>query len=111
VDFKSEKKPDVFDEKDRIARYRRQLQIYAHLLEEKRQITVGRMTLYYTGEESGNPRITFDRAMSDVKRTIEIVDKVVGKIVAKDYGLKERPEKLCKNCDFRAYCDMNFCRA
>jgi DNA helicase II / ATP-dependent DNA helicase PcrA len=49
--------------------------------------------------------------MSDVKGTIETVDKVIKKIVAKDYGLKERREKLCKNCDFRAYCDMNFCRA
>jgi ATP-dependent DNA helicase UvrD/PcrA len=110
VDFKSEKKPDMFDDKDKIDRYRRQLQIYAHLLEEKRQIIVRRMTLYYTSEEAGNPRITFDRSMSDVKGTIEVVDKVIKKIVAKDYGLYERPEKLCKNCDFRAYCDMNFCR-
>jgi len=111
VDFKSEKKPDMFDDKDKIDRYRRQLQIYAHLLEEKREITVSHMSLYYTSEESGNPRITFDRSMSDVKGTIEIVDAVIKKIVAKDYGLNERPEKLCKNCDFRAYCDMNFCRA
>lgn len=111
VDFKSEKKPDIFDDKDRIDRYRRQLQIYAHLLEEKRQIAVSRMTLYHTGEESGNPRITFDRSKSDVKGTIESVDKIIKKIVAKDYGLKERPHKLCKNCDFRAYCDMNFCRS
>jgi DNA helicase-2/ATP-dependent DNA helicase PcrA len=111
VDFKSEKKPDIFDDKDKIDRYRRQLQIYAHLLEEKRAITVSHMTLYYTSEESGNPRITFDRSMSDVKGTIETVDTVIKKIVAKDYGLNERPEKLCKNCDFRPYCDMNLCRA
>jgi len=111
VDFKSEKKPDMFDDKEKIDRYRRQLQIYAHLLEEQRRITVRRMTLYYTSEEAGNPRITFDRSRSDVKGTIEAVDKVVKKIVAKDYRLNERPEKLCRNCDFRAYCDMNFCRA
>ncbi|MEY9424936.1 ATP-dependent exoDNAse (exonuclease V) beta subunit [Bradyrhizobium ottawaense] len=111
IDFKSEKKPDVFDDKEKIDRYRRQLQIYAHLIEEKREITVSRMTLYYTSEEAGNPRITFDRSMSDVAGTIESVDKVIKKIVAKDYGLNERPQKLCKNCDFRAYCDMNFCRA
>lgn len=111
VDFKSEKKPDIFDDKDKIDRYRRQLQIYAHLLEEKRQIVVSHMTLYYTGEESGSPRITFERARSDVKGTIEAVDRVIRKVVAKDYGLRDRPQKLCKNCDFSAYCDMNFCRA
>ena len=72
---------------------------------------VDRMALYYTGEESGNPRITFNRETADIKGTIDQVDSVIGKIVANDYGLKERPEKLCKNCDFRSFCDMTFCRA
>jgi DNA helicase-2/ATP-dependent DNA helicase PcrA len=111
IDFKTEKKPDLIDDADKLARYRRQLQIYAHLFEEKRGVRVDRMALYYTGEEFGNPRIVFPRETADIKGTIDQVDRVVGKIVAKDYGLKERPEKLCKNCDFRAFCDMTFCRA
>ncbi|WP_017663891.1 ATP-dependent helicase [Porphyrobacter sp. AAP82] len=111
IDFKTEKKPDLIDDAEKLARYRRQLQIYAHLFEEKRGVRVDRMALYYTGEESGNPRITFPRETADIKGTIEQVDSVIGKIVSKDYGLHERPEKLCKNCDFRSFCDMTFCRA
>ncbi|RAN39068.1 ATP-dependent DNA helicase [Hyphomonas sp. GM-8P] len=111
IDFKTEKKPDLVDDADKLARYRRQLQIYAHLFEEKRGVRVDRMALYYTSEESGNPRIVFPRETADIKSTIEQIDRVVGRIVAKDYGLKERPEKLCKNCDFRSFCDMTFCRA
>jgi DNA helicase II / ATP-dependent DNA helicase PcrA len=111
VDFKTEKKPDLIDDADKLARYRRQLQIYAHLFEEKRGVKVDRMVLYYTSEESGNPRIVFPRETADIRGTIEKVDDVIGRIVSKDYGIEERPEKLCRNCDFRAFCDMTFCRA
>ncbi len=110
IDFKSEKKPDLIDEADRLSRYRRQLQIYAHLLEEKREVEVSRMTLYYTGEEAGTPRITFSRETTDVEGTIAKVDAVIHDIVEKNYGLSERPERLCKNCDFQAFCDMTFCK-
>ena len=108
IDFKSEKKPDLIDEADKLSRYRRQLQIYAHLLEEKRGVEVSRMTLYYTGEEAGNPKITYSRETTDVEGTIAKVDSVIHNIVEKNYAMSSRPEKLCKNCDFRAYCDMTF---
>ena len=111
IDFKSEKKPDIIDEADRLARYRRQLQIYAHLLEEKRGVQVSRMTLYYTGEENGKPTITYPRETTDVEGTIAKVDAVIHNIVEKNYGISERPERLCKNCDFQAFCDMTFCKA
>ena len=109
IDFKSEKKPDLIDDANRLSQYRRQLQIYAHLLEEKRGVEVSRMSLYYTGEEAGNPKITYPRETADVDGTIAKVDEVIQKIVGKNYGLSERPEKLCKNCDFRSFCDMTFC--
>ena len=110
IDFKTEKKPDLIDEGEKLARYRRQLQIYAHLFEEKRDVKVDRMVLYYTGEKDGNPRITFNRETADIGGTIDKVDSVISKIVNKDYSLKDRPEKLCKNCDFQSYCDMTYCK-
>jgi DNA helicase-2/ATP-dependent DNA helicase PcrA len=111
IDFKTEKKPDLIDDADKLARYRRQLQIYAYLFEQKRGVRVERMALYYTGEEAGNPWITFPRETADIEGTIEQIDSVIGRIVSKDYAMRERPEKLCKNCDFRSFCDMTFCRA
>ena len=108
IDFKSEKKPDLIDDADRLGRYRRQLQIYAYLLEQKRGVEVSRMSLYYTGEEAGNPKITYNRETTDVDGTISKLDTVIHRIVDKNYRLRARPEKLCKNCDFRAFCDMTF---
>ena len=55
VDFKSEKKPDVLIETAEMNRYRRQLEVYAHLIEEKTGKKVSKMHLYYTGEDNGVP--------------------------------------------------------
>ena len=33
VDFKSEKKPDLLSEREKVERYRRQLEVYAHIIE------------------------------------------------------------------------------
>ena len=63
VDFKSERKPDVNDlnDRERIDRYRRQLEIYAHIVEERTGLPVSRSHIYYTREEDGLPTITFPR--------------------------------------------------
>jgi DNA helicase II / ATP-dependent DNA helicase PcrA len=107
VDFKSEKKPDVNNPKDRekIDRYKRQLEVYAHLVEERLGLPVSRTHLYYTSEESGNPYISFDKNTRSLAATISKFDEVVHRIETGDYGISERPHKLCKDCDMRHYCD------
>lgn len=62
VDFKSEKKPDVLIETAEMNRYRRQLEVYAHLIEEKTGKKVSKMHLYYTGEDNGVPTVTFNKS-------------------------------------------------
>jgi len=107
VDFKSEKKPDVNhpDDRERINRYRRQLEVYAHIVEERTGLEVSKVHLYYTGVESGSPFISFDKNARSLSRTIETFDKVVSRIEAKDFRIAERPLKLCEACDMRSYCD------
>jgi DNA helicase-2/ATP-dependent DNA helicase PcrA len=107
IDFKSEQKPDVNNPGDyeRIDRYRRQLEVYAHIIEERTGIEVSRMHLYYTREELGVPTISFDKHSRAVGRTIEAIDDIVHRIEQKDFRIKERPTRLCKECDLRAYCD------
>ncbi|QFZ91275.2 ATP-dependent DNA helicase [Synechococcus elongatus PCC 11802] len=107
VDFKSEKKLDVNNPKDRkkLDRYRRQLEVYAHIVEERTGHTVSKMHLYYTSEESGNPYVTLPKDTRSIERTIATFDQVVHRIEGKDFGLAERPTKLCKGCDMRFYCD------
>ena len=63
------------------------------------------MHLYYTGEDAGNPYVSFDRNPDSISQTMEAFDGVVGRIEAKDFEIAKRPANLCKNCDLKAYCD------
>lgn len=105
VDFKSEKKPDIYEEKDKIERYRRQLEIYAHLVEEKTDYEVDRLNLYYTGEKEGSPFLSFKKKSSSIGHTIDEIDKVIKRIENKEFNIEEKPQKLCKECDMKFYCN------
>ena len=104
VDFKSEKKPDLIKMADRLEQYRRQLHIYAHLIEERTGQKVSKMHLYYTGEENGVPTITYPYHKTAVDGTMAAFDDTVHKIMQKDYQKCSNDLKVCKNCDFRYYC-------
>ncbi len=104
VDFKSEKKPDMELMRSRIEHYRRQLHIYAYLVEKRTGLKVSKMHLYYTGEEDGNPMISFPYTKSAVEGTVSAFDKTVHKILNKEFNQCAESIKTCKNCDFRFYC-------
>jgi DNA helicase-2/ATP-dependent DNA helicase PcrA len=108
VDFKSEKKPDVNDAEDRekLERYQRQLEVYAHIVEERTGKTVSKTHLYYTSEETGNPYITFEKDAGSIDKTIRTFDNVVKRIESKDFSIPARPTHLCRDCDMRHYCDL-----
>ena len=104
VDFKSEKKPDIFRDSEKIEKYKKQLQIYAYLIEQKTGKKVSKMHLYYTGEENSVPTITFENNKTDIDKTINEFEYVVHKIECKDFKKKAESQKICDNCDFRFYC-------
>lgn len=106
VDFKSEKKPDIFAEKERLENYKRQLQIYAHLVEERTGQKVSKMHLYYTGEESGVPTITFPNEKVEIDNTMRVIGETVQKILGKDFSGRAKSKKICNECDFRFYCGI-----
>ena len=107
VDFKSERKLDVNDLKDRekLNQYRRQLEVYAHIVEQRTDQKISKTHLYYTGEESGSPYITFRRDGQSIEHTISTFDTVVSRIEAHDFAIPARPTKLCHDCDMHHYCD------
>lgn len=104
IDFKSEKKPDMFKEKERIALYKKQLQVYAHLVEERKGLKVGKMMLYYTGTDEGVPTITFEKNNASIAETISEFSDIVSKIQRKDFSKACTSAKTCSNCDMRHYC-------
>lgn len=105
IDFKSEKKPDMEKDRDRLRQYQSQLEVYAHLVEERTGQKVSRMHLYYTGEDGGNPYVSFSKDDRAIGKTIARFDHIVRRIERQDYGITARPTKLCQSCDMRAYCD------
>jgi DNA helicase-2/ATP-dependent DNA helicase PcrA len=105
IDFKSEKKPDMEKDRDRLKQYQHQLEVYAHLVEERTGQKVSRMHLYYTGEDGGNPYVSFTKDDRAIGKTIARFDDIVARIERQDYSIAARPAKLCQNCDMRAYCD------
>ena len=58
-------------------RYKRQLEVYAHLVEERTGKKVSRMHLYYTGEEKSEPTVTFEKSQVAIETTIRAFDEVV----------------------------------
>lgn len=107
VDFKSERKPDIFKNADKLEQYRRQLHIYAYLIEQRTGQKVSKMNLYYTGEENGNPVISFPYTKSAVEGTMAAFDDTVHKILKKDFKHCSDSANTCRNCDFRFYCGRN----
>lgn len=105
VDFKSERKPDMEKDRDRIKHHQRQLEIYAHLVEQRTGYQVSKMHLYFTGETSGLPNISFNKNTSAIESTISTFDAIVDKIENKDFKIPSRPDKTCVDCSARAYCD------
>ena len=105
IDFKSEKKPDMEKDRERLRQYQSQLEVYAHLVEERTGQKVSRMHLYYTGEDGGNPYVSFTKDDRAIGKTITRFDDIVARIERQDYGISARPAKLCQSCDMRAYCD------
>lgn len=111
VDFKSGDKPDVNTTEPRIkqtlAQYRRQLEVYAHLVEERTGQKVSKMHLYYPKEEAGSPYVTFKANKDNVSQTIAVFDEVVNKIEKKNYDMQHvvKSEKQCGDCDMRYHCN------
>lgn len=105
IDFKSEKKPDMEKERDRLRQYQHQLEVYAHLVEERTGQKVSRMHLYYTGEDGGNPYVSFTKDDRAIGKTIARFDDIVARIERQDYQIAARPAKRCLECEIRPYCD------
>ena len=63
------------------------------------------MHLYYTGEQDGNPYVSFAKDDRAIGKTVARFDEIVDRIESADYRIAARPDRLCENCDMRAYCD------
>ena len=108
VDFKTDRKPDVNSRDDmaRVANYRRQLEVYSHIVEEKFGKNVSKMHLYYTRTEGESPYVTWDYDSARVAGTLRKIGETVSKIEGHQFSNAHvvKCERLCDGCDMRFYC-------
>jgi DNA helicase-2/ATP-dependent DNA helicase PcrA len=109
VDFKTGKKPDVNNPEDRkvLDRYRRQLEIYGHLVKHRYGIDVNKMHVYYTQEKEGIPTISWNYSDQTVDKSVREFGAIVHKIESNNYNMDaiKKTKKLCENCDMQFYCN------
>ncbi|MES2514705.1 MAG: ATP-dependent DNA helicase [Bacteroidota bacterium] len=111
IDFKSGDKPDVNSSEPKTQRqlkqYRRQLEVYAHLVEQRTGSKVSKMHLYYPKVEDGSPYVTFNSNKDNITSTIKSFDDVVTKIENKNFDMGHiiKSEKQCGDCDMRFHCN------
>lgn len=108
IDFKTDKKPNVnsVEDRSRIQNYHRQLEVYAHIVEEKFGKKVSKLHLYYTRAENESPYVSWDYSTASVQKTLRGFDETVAKI--ESYKFSNKNVKMCKatcdNCDLRYFC-------
>ena len=109
IDFKSGDKPNIntHDQHERLIldQYKRQLEVYAHILEQK-GYNINDLRLYYPKVMNENPCITFHYDAGNVAETIKTFDDVVAKIEHKNFSMEgvKCNAQQCRECDIRHFC-------
>lgn len=103
VDYKTGPKPDI-NKPERVAHYKKQLEIYAYLIEKRYGKKVRRMHLYYTNTMEGNPIISFEWSRDAVSQTIDEITQTVRNIEDKKFDSMVQNSYACEFCDMRYVC-------
>ena len=104
VDYKTGPKPDIDGRPERVAHYRKQLEIYAYLIEKRYGKKVNRMHLYYTSTTTGDPLITFIWNKSAIDNTIKELTQTIHNIENKIFKETVRNSYACEFCDMKYLC-------
>ncbi len=111
VDFKTESKPDETSsndsDKEKVAKmhhYKKQLELYAWLIGHQQNKKVSKMSLYYTGDQSENPMVTFPYDEKEINQVAEDFDATVMKIENKEFAVGTGTTAKCRDCAFKYYC-------
>lgn len=102
VDFKTGDKPTSMTDA-MLKSYEKQLQVYAHLVEQKYGVVVSKMKLYYLSA-ADDPVITFEKNNELINNMMDEFSNVVRKIESHEFESRTSDTSICKDCDMRYYC-------
>lgn len=104
VDYKTGPKPDTEGNSERVEHYRKQLEIYAYLVEKRYNKKVSRMHLYYTSTTKGNPLISFEWSRDAVDKTVDEITQTVKAIEERKFEKQVQNSYACEFCDMKYVC-------
>lgn len=104
VDYKTGPKPNIDSHPESIEHYRKQLEVYAYLIEKRYGKKVSRMHLYYTNCQNDDPMITFEWTRESIERTMEEIAETIRNIETKNYEQSATNAYVCTYCDMRYVC-------
>jgi len=104
VDYKTGPKPNIEGHPERVEHYRKQLEIYAYLIEKRYGKKVSRMHLYYTSTLEGNPLISFEWSRDAIDKTVQEITQTVRDIEDKKFDSKVQNNYACRFCDMKYVC-------
>ena len=104
MDYKTGPKPDAENHPERVAHYRKQLQVYAYLIEKRYGKKVSRMHLYYTNCQNDDPLITFDWTQDAIDATVSEISETISNIENKFFEGSVTNSYACTFCDMRYVC-------
>jgi len=105
IDLKATK-PE--ESKEKIEQYKMQLATYSNLVKEKHDIEIDEALIYYTGaNKPDDSLINLKLDNLEYQKANKKFDEIAEKINNQEFNLIEVPSnKVCKECDFRFYCDQ-----
>ena len=109
VDYKTGPKPNIEGHPERVEHYRKQLEIYAYLIEKRYGKKVNRMHLYYTSTLEGNPLISFEWSRDAIDKTVQEITQTVRDIEDKKFDSKVQNNYACRFCDMKYVCGKENC--
>ena len=104
VDYKTGPKPNIEGHPERVDHYKKQLEIYAYLIEKQYGKNVSRMHLYYTNCGNGDPLISFNWSRAAIDNTVAEISETIRNIENKDFSDDARNSYACTFCDMRYLC-------
>ena len=104
VDYKTGPKPDIEGHSEMVEHYRKQLEIYAYLIEKQYEKKVSRMHLYYTNCRNVDPLITFNCSRAAIDNTVAEISETIRNIEDKKFSDGARNSYACTFCDMRYLC-------
>ncbi|ADQ14485.1 ATP-dependent DNA helicase [Halanaerobium hydrogeniformans] len=105
IDIKATK-PEESEEK--MEKYKFQLATYANLLKNKHEVNIENAMIYFTGAKNPEEaKVNISINDKDFKEANYKFDNIVKKIQNEKFALESfPPKKICRECDFRFFCNQ-----